>query len=197
MRNRMTSIARGGYSLLELLVYSAILGSVVTTGMSAFIASNRMFALTALTQDRLVQVRESRQDFLATVREAVDVLPAYKDIKTGKSSLVLQLTPDARGYPRYAVYMAQKRRGRLICFVFEHNGDGDHTGTARAFEGEYDDITFDVVRPSNGVAPIVTLSMRVRPQQGEVGADRLLHQYVASPRGAWGPIVGGDENAAS
>jgi type II secretory pathway pseudopilin PulG len=183
MANRRKRDGRGGFTLVELLIYSALLGTVMTAGMGVFVGANRMFALTNLAQERLVHAREIRHDYLAHVRQATAVVPRYRDFELGSRVVPLALTPDAEGNPRFGVYTVQLHRGRILYFEFTEYPDRAVTDKASTHEGSFDNIRFDVTYPPGAASPLVSVSMQIRPEAGEPKGDRPVHRYTASPRG--------------
>lgn len=104
MNRRARSTA--GMTLFECLMTTAILAVVVNLGLSIFMSSTRLSALTTGALDRVNMVEDVREAFSRTLHEATGVVSELATYKTGDEQLVLSYppTPESDGWRRYVVF---------------------------------------------------------------------------------------------
>lgn len=91
-----------GASLLEMIVYIAVLAILVSLALQVFISGSRVSALGTATLDRMLVLADLDEDFVDTVRSARRIVSEVARYKTGPDMLVLEL-PAETGR-RYAVF---------------------------------------------------------------------------------------------
>ncbi|MBN2312227.1 MAG: hypothetical protein JXR94_24825 [Candidatus Hydrogenedentes bacterium] len=111
-------------TLLETLVYIAVLAVIVNLTLVLFISGTRLSLAGSNAVDRMMGLDEIDNAFTRTVRQADAVCGGVGDHRTGPDTLVLALHPAPGEDARFAVFgrlgPGQQRLSRLI--VVEKNG---------------------------------------------------------------------------
>jgi hypothetical protein len=113
---------RPGYTLLELLMYVAVAGVLITLCGKLFLTGSRLQAAHALTLDRINGLGEIEENVLRFVHAADAIAPSYGAYTTGESQLVLRAEP-VDGAPHYYVLGALRDPKHLsVLEIIERKG---------------------------------------------------------------------------
>lgn len=102
---------RLGMSLIEMLVYVAVLGFVVNALLGVMVMGGRLNAAGIATLDRMKNAADIRESFLRDVKTATRVADSVFSYKTTQNQLVL-LLPQNR-YVVYGLLRSPRRLDRL------------------------------------------------------------------------------------
>jgi hypothetical protein len=175
---------QAGYSLLETLVYVAILAVGVNLFVTALGTGSRLAATTTLQLGRIEGIREIQDTFVGYVRRAAAVTPGVSGFETGEDMVVLKMPP---GQPEGFEY--------LIVGAVRAPESFSVLGL-REVEGGWQEVYMKTLRQplgqqryavaETGTRPLVTLTLQVREEEGERERPFLIHRNNATPRGAAG-----------
>ena len=170
----------GGYSLLETLVYVAVLGIVLNIFASIFASNTRLSAVNTLALNRLRGIDEVQRVFRDAVREASGVAVGIGDYRSGEEQLVLRV-PQEEG-TRYIVLGALREDGRLCRLdVIERDGKLE-AGYMATYPQVLSELRFVYDADKSGAAPLIAMEAVIRKEAGERAGRHVVHRFMGSPR---------------
>lgn len=170
-----------GFSLLELLVYMAVLGIGINLFISAMGTGSRLSATTTLQMSRLEGIRDVQQTFVHYVRRAESVVPAIGRYTTGESVVVLKMPGvQPEGFDYLVLGAVQRPDGFTVLGLTQTEGQWQETymKTLRQPLGQQ---TYAV--REDGARPLIQMTAQVKQESGERERPFLLHTCNATPRG--------------
>lgn len=166
-----------GYTVMEMIVYVAVLAIAINLCGKLFLSGSRLSALNTQALDRLLAVSEIEKEFGRAARESVALVPEAGKYRSGEHVVVFRAEPEA-GAPCYVVFGAVRdaehvsrmdlvqRNGTLACVRFE------------TFRQPLSSIVFDASR-----APLMNLAVVIKKDPGERNNLKIVHQFAAALRG--------------
>ena len=174
----------GGYSLLEMLVYVAVLAVGINLFVSALSSGSRLSAVTTLQLGRIEGIRDVQDTFTGLVRRAAAVVPEAGAYTTGGQTVVLRMPPGQPEGFSYIVIGAVRDPERFSVLGLNEAGDVWTSDYLRNLRQPLSQLRFEV--NTDGVRPVVAMTVQVKRDEGERGAEALVHRALATPRGALG-----------
>jgi type II secretory pathway pseudopilin PulG len=176
--------SRAGYSLLEMLVYIAVLAVGINLFVSALSTGSRLAATTTLQLGRIEGIRDVQDSFTGYVRRAAAVVPRASSFETGEDLVVLRMPPDQPEGFDYLVLGAVRGPERFtVLGLTEKDGAWSEVygKTLRQPLGQQQYAVDD-----SGIRPLITVTLQVAQEDGERKRPFLVHRCSAAPRGAQG-----------
>lgn len=162
-----------GYTLLEMLMYVAVMTVLVSLCGKLFASGLRLSALSTQTLDRIMDVANLESDFTGAVRGAQGVVPEMGSYRSGPEQLVLRV-PAKEGRSRYIVFGKLRDARHLSRMdVLEQNGVFT-TSRFVTYRVPVDAITFDTSTPG-----LIQLDVLAKGRQEK----SLARRFIAAPRG--------------
>lgn len=168
-----------GFTLLELLVSTAVLVVIFNICASLLLSGQRLTALNTLTLDRMRACTELRARFTDSVHEAVSLAPGVGTHQTGQDKAVLVL-PSRDGHRRWLLLGDLLGDGYFRKAIIAENGAGFDTEFETHYGPRMSTIQFHYNADPLETARLVTLDLGVRPEEGERSGRVPVHRYMAA-----------------
>ena len=175
---------KSGATLIEILVYVAIIGLLVNLSARVFMSGSRLSARATTAVERLEKQESFRKAFTEAVRQGSAIVEGAGAYKTGDAFVVLAApTGDgASAQPCYIV-LGDIRQVHGIQKMVLCDRDGElELEELIPFPGTLDSAAFSFDATGTTVQRAVTLSVRFEAGEG-ARRQRPLHQFTASLRG--------------
>lgn len=182
MRIGIKNTAAGGYSLLEMLMVTAVIA--VGLNLCASLASTgaRMTALNTLALDRLQGLTELQSQFAEAVREAMAVVPEVGEHRTGPDKVVLALPP-LEGRNRWMVLGDLNGQGRMMKGMVSEGPEGLQFESGSSFGPPLASILFSLSKVPMESIRLISLDVIVKQERGERSVEAPPHRFMAALRG--------------
>lgn len=182
MRIGTNNAASGGYSLLEMLMVTAVIA--VGFNLCASLASTgaRMTALNSLALDRLQGLAELQSQFAEAVREAVAVVPNVGEHRTGPDKVVLTLPP-SEGRNRWMVLGDLNGQGRMMKGIVSEGPGGLQIESGSSFGPPLASLRFSLPKVPVESIRLISLDVIVKQERGERPVEGPPHRFMAALRG--------------
>ena len=172
---------RGGYTLLEMLVYVVVFGMGLNLFVSALGTGSRLTALTTLQLSRIEGVREIQNLYVSQVRCAESVVPRVGNFETGDNLVVLRMPPtDIEGVDYVVLGAARDANHFSIVRVTDTNGSLS-AAMGKTLRQPLGQLRFTVHEGAGAMS--ITMHIQVQQEDGERDKPFLAHETLATPRG--------------
>ncbi|HOZ46850.1 MAG TPA: hypothetical protein PLO37_02860 [Candidatus Hydrogenedentes bacterium] len=114
-----------GYSLIEMLGFTAMLAVLLNLGVGAFLSTSRAVAVGQVATDNLDAINAIRRDFVNDVRIARGILPRVGDYTTGQDTLVIEVPPREGERRRAVLWRRLAGESFVARRVLVDAGDGE------------------------------------------------------------------------
>ncbi len=166
-----------GYTIIEMLVYVAVLAIAINLCGKLFLSGSRLSALNTQALDRMLAVSEVEKEFDRAVREASTVVPEAGEYRGNEQTVVLQAEPE-EGCPHYVVFGAMRDKEHVSRMdLVRRNGNLECTRFT-TFRQPFASITFTTAQ-----APLISLDVIIKKDQGERNLRKTVHRFDAALRG--------------
>lgn len=175
---------RGGYSLLEMLVYIAVLAVAINLFLTTLHTGSRLTATTTLQLSRMEGIREVQQSFVGYVRRAAAVVPGAGEFRTDANRVVLQMPPgQEEGFSHLVLGALRDPHRFSVMGLTESSGTWTEVygKTLRQPLGQQQ---FEV--DMTGGRTQVSLTCQVQQEAGERDRPFLVYRSTAAPRSIMG-----------
>lgn len=187
-------VSKAGMTLLECLMYVAIMGVVINISISLFRSSTRISAHGVAVLDRLNSGEEVRTAFLRTVHEAARVADGVAGYKTGGDRIVFEMPPapekpDERHYVVFGCVASKERVGRLNVSV--KNGEaaaGDYISYALPVKT----VNFEWASGEPAAARLVTARIQTKMTGARKDREPIIHTFSGALRCVPGGSAGAE-----
>lgn len=181
MCSRLRDIRRdGGASLLEMIVYAAVLAVVVNLATGVFITSLRLGAFGGAALDTTHTTRELQRAFTDAVRASAGVASRLGDHQSSNTCLVLRMPPGPDATERYVVFGAFVQPDRLGKLAVAANNGAYAADSFVTYPREFESLRFSYDAPNPEEARRITLE--IHPKQQTKADEPRTKRFVASPR---------------
>lgn len=184
-RIRRIVAGAGGATLLEMLLYFALLAVAINIAATAFVSTVRLNTMSGAALDKLLAFEELRNDFQETVRESYGLIQEVGNWKGGQDTLIVRLpSPAGPGSgQRYAVLGVFGDRPRMSRLVLVDRHGHFEAESLKTYAVDLNSVRFYYQQTGSREASLVVLEVLTR--RGE-----QPRRIAAAPRGLPRTAVG-------
>ncbi len=166
-----------GYTIIEMLVYVAVLAIAINLCGKLFLSGSRLSALNTQALDRMLAVSEVEKEFDRAVREASAVVPEAGEYRSGEQTVVLQAEPE-EGSPHYVVFGTIRDKEHISRMDLVQRSGVLECTRFTTFRQPFASIAFAAPQ-----APLISLEVIIKKDTGERNLRKTVHRFDAALRG--------------
>jgi len=166
-----------GYTLLEMLLYVAVLAMGVNLCMALFVTGSRLSAVTTQQLDRMNGLAEVQQEFREAVRRAEGVVPRLGSYESNPGQLILRC-PSKDGAARYILLGALRDADRLSRFELS-----EENGVLKPEKFSTYALPVTALAFEWNASGLVQMDLRIKKDAGERDKNPITHRAIAALRG--------------